>query len=140
MAEKLIGLKKKGGGKLKETILWTNPNPNSNFSGTAITLLDSIANYTFIVFEYKASTTTSTIFKAYVTPDDLRKSYYYNSTDATKRPLIGLGAISYYVAQGRMVTYQSDTNITIQGAYRFDSSAAGNDNSMAIPLYIKGLR
>ena len=61
MAEKLASLKKKGGGELKETVLWTNPSPNNanGFAAQAVALSDDITKYKLIKFTFNYNMNSS---------------------------------------------------------------------------------
>lgn len=59
MAEKLCALKKKGGGKLSETTLWTNSTPTSSFPNSDITLNNNLSEYDSIRIYYRVSTSNN---------------------------------------------------------------------------------
>ena len=48
MAETLCQLEKKGGGKLRETVLWTNPSPTTAFPITRQALSNSTDSFSYI--------------------------------------------------------------------------------------------
>lgn len=71
MSEKLCALKKIGGGTLKETTLWTNASPTSNFVGQIVTLSESLDNYNALRFYYNKATSSSTTVSYIDVPKDI---------------------------------------------------------------------
>lgn len=120
-----------GGGSLKETVLWTNPNTGAANSTINVTLSDDIDNYDFIKFSWKpqSSTPDSESMNILVTPSDLKKS-----TNATNQPSICLTT----TAQARYVQYLTNTTLFINAAWNIHASGSNNNN--AIPLSISGVR
>lgn len=60
MAETLCGLRKNGGGRLKETVLWTNSSPTSNLDAGDLGLSAPMTDFDFIRVYYRVSTSVST--------------------------------------------------------------------------------
>lgn len=136
MAEKLCTLRKKGGGKMKETVLWTNPSPTSDFAGVVVDLSDNISHYKYIgiVGAYSKSSNSHTLECMYPT-DEL-----VNATSGSDYPTMCLGAYrnAYYF---RLINYSSDTMLAISSARTCTTSqAATTVNSAMIPLTIKGYK
>lgn len=120
---------------LKATTLWTNSSPTTTFAEQSITLSQDIDNFAYIGIKYRVSTTaTSDETEILVTPTNLKKSA---ATASAVRIIIGAnnsGGNRY----DRGIQYNSDTSLTISGAYRVNTSGSGNN--LAIPLYIYGYK
>lgn len=90
MSEKLCALRKIGGGTLKETALWTNPNPSSSQGTQTITLNQSYEKFNFVKIRFKTYTSdpvnANTTKSVYMTPTDL-----YNSNNANQNAIVTLG-------------------------------------------------
>lgn len=137
MAEKLCELKKKGGGggRYKETSLWTNSAPTSNFSGQNVTLSDNIDNYKYVSIKYRGSVSVADEANVIVSVSDLKKSVGHNSTNHIA---IETGAqYSSGTIVSRMVTYVNSTTIGFSMAYQLNS--ATSNAGWCIPLEILGL-
>lgn len=122
---KIYGVKNNaqiGNSNLGGKLLWTNPNPNSNFNGQNLTL--DLSQYKSIIFKYKQNVTN---------PDE-----FYGFGFANKQILFsGSNASAPYNRSRRFITINSNTNtINIGDA----SNVNGVDNSTAIPLEIYGVR
>ena len=136
MSEKLASIEKKGGGKMSETVLWTNPSPSSNRSGTnTITLSESYENYDFIriKFKYVASTSASS-----TNPGDV-KSVYISSYDLTayNGPTVALSRINGsggYVAS-RYVYSPTNERTTLK-----DVCVNNNATDSAIIVEVSGIK
>lgn len=129
MAESLCQLKKKGGGKLKDTVLWTNSTPTSSFNSQTSVLSDSIANYTYIKIVHRKSTTDGNTTSVYIDPSDF-------STNVNARNAIGWLVGSY--AYQRTFSYNTDLKINFNVCYQSGTTTAANQN--AIPVSIIGLK
>lgn len=126
-----------GGGTLKETVLWTNPNPSANFNSQNVTLSEDISNYDFIKFVWQNANSGSSGSQYYedecmLVPTDYwlksRSGNYYH-----KYALGGQGARRYF-----RLCYKGESGNIVH----FDS-AGSNDSStyQAIkPLYIYGVK
>lgn len=109
-------------------ILWTNPNPTSNFSGTIITLNSSDYDMYEIIYSSEAGTLNNTL----------------KSTKSIK----GYGTImeitnpsgSVTPIRARNVTYDTDTRLMISDGYTNNVYPLSTDNSKCIPLYIIGYK
>ena len=135
MSEKLCTLRTKGGGggaKQTETVLWTNPSPDSNFAGQTITLSESIDNFDYIKVTAKKAYNNSTFYTAFiVTPENFKKTLSSLGSDRVE--------ISFTIAGDytRRVLYVDNTSVNFSLAYKL--GASGTSQSYAIPLEILGL-
>jgi hypothetical protein len=140
MAEKLCGLRKKGGGNLKETVLWTNNAPTSNFTAQNIALSDNLTNYKYLKCVYSISAAT-----------DVRGSII---VDGSEFKAMGMGAdkIAYtlmanaspiYLVLRRQMYYASDTQIAFTEGSLLNygnNTITTAQNQVNIPLQIIGLK
>lgn len=133
MAEKLCELKKKGGGELKETTIWTNSSPTSSFSGT-ITLPD-ITPYKLIKVTFRASTSNSTEYYELYAPDQLLNAFYAGSGKA-QIALLGFfnGNLDRYI---RYLRAPSVTSISFSTCIHLGSA---DNNNYIVPIKISGLK
>lgn len=138
MSETLCTLRTKGGGggRYKETSLWTNPNPSSSYSNGTVTLSDDIDNYDYIKFTYKPWTTSSQIMSSLYPLSDVKLSVSGNSTTHSVMSMIcNLTDNSNFA---RRVYYASDTSITFNASYQINASnSSANTN---IPQQIIGCK
>lgn len=133
MAEVLASLKKIGGNgeQYTETVLWTNPDASSNFTGQNVTLSDSISNYKYIKFTWKTTTTDTSSSSAYVLSSDLA-----SMTNSNGSRFLSLSSLWTNV-YSRNITYNSATSVSIATSTR--QGASGNNNGVNIPLEILGI-
>lgn len=137
MAEKLCTLRKSGGGKMKETVLWTNPSPTSDFAGATLTLSDNISHYKYIgiVGVYSKNATTDTLETIYSTDEIV------NATSGNTCPCLciaGYRSNTYYFRHG---WYISDTTINFTNARSCTTSTAPSTvNGAMIPISVKGYK
>ena len=133
MAEKLCELKKKGGGELKETALWTNSSPTSSFASQTITLLD-ITPYKLIKVTFRVSTSNSNEYYELYTPDQLLNAIYVSP---------GSGQVSilgFYTGSARFLRFfraSSGTSIVFSTGIQMGGS---DNNNYLIPIKISGLK
>ena len=134
MSEVLAQLEKKGGGDLKETILWSNPTPTSNFAGGYGTdFSESIESFKYIKIYFRISTSNATEGSVIY-----EKDVFKTLTGATTTGLCGsmfsrVGSNNYF----RRITYTSDTNMMFYDAVQVGSASS---NSYLIPLKVCGLK
>lgn len=134
MSEKLCALRKIGGGtELKETVLWTNPNPTSSFSPTACSLSESIDNFDYIKVLYRVSTSNNTQGSAIWPTSTIKIGGGANKIRAS---FSAQNASS--VIYSRIVGYNSTTSLQIGQCSAWNQSLS--DNALAIPLKIIGLK
>ena len=131
MAEKLCSLKKSGG-KMSETVLWTNSAPTSNFEAQNVTLSKSINDYKYIKIVWRFSTTNTATTSLLIPVSDIGSLGPYANDS-----LLMFGSVpgSYYA---RAVYKVSNTSMNIGGAYALNT--AGLSNNLAIPYQIIGLK
>lgn len=125
-------LAKSGGVSMKETLLWTNSNPTSNFEESTIALNEPYTNFKFIKIEYRVSTSDGTSISAIFSKEDVAKS-----TTANNTPVIGL--CSRTSAPFARMVYQISTNqIKFSRCKNLDNASA--DASKVIPTNIYGIK
>lgn len=120
----------RGGSELIETVLWTNPNPSTQFAGQTITI-DTVNGYKYIKFVFrKQHTLTDECPAVILSVEDWRRCSIAG----------GYAAVSSSVrnsqnspAYHRYISYSSDTSIAISN----DVSSANGYN---IPYQIIGLK
>lgn len=126
MSEKLVQLKKKGGGELKETVLWTNGSPTSTQSSQTVNLSDSISNYEYIKIYWRHSTTDSTVGSSQMPVSEFSTS---------KIRLAGaIGSSGNSIA--RVVIYSTATSVSFGTAYVIGGSSS---NSSVIITQVVGI-
>lgn len=124
---------------LSETTLWTNSSPTSDQASSTATLSQSIENFDYIALEYKAHKSQTTTMRAIYSVADVKKC---TGTSKALRMVIGTndtdtsGSGSFT----RVISYGSNTSITIGDAWRYGSTTTSKTNAMAILVYIKGLK
>lgn len=104
-------------------ILWTNPNPTSNFSAQPITLNNN--NYDMYEVIYYGSVTGTQVFSSGKIPKGLNiflQQSYYSSGSLINRT--------------REINYTSDTTLTVQNALRNGTT----ETNACIPIYIIGYK
>lgn len=134
MSEVLARLEKKGG-NLTETVLWTNPSPNSSFSPKDVSLSESLRNFKYIKICTKSSTGTSNTYEMLVEPD-----FLVSSTTTAYHPNVIIGTINNTTGYTfvRRITYVNDLKINIGTANTILASVS--DNTYTIPTKIVGLK
>ena len=135
MSEKLCALRKIGGGtELKETVLWTNPNPSSSMNDTALTLSQSMDNFDYLQFDYRITTGDPNPMSIMISVEDFKLCKY-----AYKNNFLGFAA---YSEQGkafcRPIEYQSLTSVYVRAAKLLSSPES--NGSMCVPTQIIGLK
>ena len=127
MVEKLASLHKKGG-KMSETVLWTNASLTSDFAGQAVDLSDNISKYKYISISCVSPNVT-----CYYTVADL-----ISFVSSSARGLVGaLNTNSYYYY--RPITCLSDTSLSIGNCIRnLPNGTATTNNAAVKPTNIKG--
>ena len=108
------------------TILWTNPNPTSAFSGQTITLSDSISNYDFY----------EVIYSEYAGNDP-----YGSSGKILTSHITNIGQVANLFVR-RSVTALSGTSMTFgdgQQCASFNGSWT-SQNSRIVPVYVIGYK
>ena len=123
---------KKWGGKLKETVLWTNSSPTSAYATGNITLPQAITKFDYIKLKCRATTSNFTETEsiqpiAYLGTDTDYTSYLMCSMNISN-----LGWIRH-VTKGT-----SDSQVVIHKCYQI--AGTGESTNYLIPLEIIGLK
>jgi len=133
MAQKLCQLKKKGGGELKETTIWTNSIPTSTMSGQELTLSESIENFQYIKLYFRKSTNNAAQSSVIYEKDTFKAFTGGASTDGFcgmfGERLDGSNCF-------RRFAYESSTKMRIFDGLKGTSSAT----NILIPVKICGLK
>ena len=128
-----------GGGRVTETILWTNSAPTTDFTAQAITLSDDINNYDYISinFAYATSYNAGDCNSSFlVSIADLKKNGYNTST---RHNISAMGVQNQSNTNySRMMFYVDATTLRFGGCFQVGSSTASNAN--CIPLVVKGIK
>lgn len=136
MAQTLCQLKKKGGGQLKETVLWTNSNPSSDFSYSDVNVSD-ISNYDYIKITYYASKVSSIEASVIMSLDEFLECK--ESSTNSSNPILAISTRNNTINYMRAVYYKTNTKITF-GASHEQTATYGTYNNYCIPVTIKGLK
>ena len=132
MSEVLAQLEKKGGGDLKETILWTNPSPTSSFGGVDVSLSETIENFKYVKLYFRISTSNSTQ-SATIYEKDIFKAFTSAGNGASGAISARQSNTNYF----RRVAYKSPTEITYLNTV---TASGGYDGNYLIPLKFCGLK
>ena len=138
MSEKLCTLKKKGGGTLKETTLWTNPSPSSAFAAQTVTLSQDFTTFDYVrIYWMQGSANTTDVFYIDIPSDVMVESFIQSGNP---KPFISLCAwrddTNYSMA--RRVFYSSNTKIQFTTAILMNGT--GTNNALIIPTKISGIK
>lgn len=134
MSEKLCTLRKSGGGKMKETVLWTNPNTTVGFASSNINLSDNISKYKFISIKAQVNTNISNALDYYFDTTDV-----VNATPSSTYPKIYIGYYTNSTFFYRVGYYQDDTHLSIADClYNRSNTTAATGNNAVIPVSISG--
>lgn len=120
-------------GGMRETVLWTNPAPTSTFTNGNVTLSDSIANYDYIRFYCRGSTSISTESSVMMPVSD-----FYLSGGSTNK---FKASVDFTTSSGRFdrcFSRVNDTTVEIPPAYQVNNAAI--NNTLLIPLRITGIK
>jgi len=133
MSEKLCALRKiGGGGTLKETTLWTNSAPTSNFGSQIVTISEPISNFDIIYCKYRASTSNDNTYITYWSESEF--SGGNTSTPNSIVPVIGV----YNSGTWTRRIYPQNDNVRIEDSLPIGATGARNQNT--IPLEIGGIK
>ena len=135
MAEKLASLRKKGGGKMSETVLWTNPSPTSAFAAQSVALSDNISKYKYICIKVWFSTSRNDILTSIYDTSEITRCIY-NSTYVT--PSAGIWRTD--ARHTRDMYYVDDTHFGFYDDQRILGSSVTTSNTALIPYQIIGLK
>lgn len=128
MAETLCQLKKKGGGKMSETVLWTNPSPNAVQNNQTITLSQSVSNYDVIRIYYKGYYANGSGDVKYIDyPIDFVTQAY--AVEGHLQMVVGEFDSNGYT-QGRVVRYINATQFELTLSYQVGGTNSYNANNV----------
>lgn len=116
---------------IKETVLWTNPNPNISFASQTITLSSDNYDY-FECFYYNYAVAGYRQIQSVKVP----KGYSFNLATT-------IFAVDNLHYASRPVTRNSDTSFTFgenKGIASYNPSTVITDNSWAVPIKIVGYK
>jgi len=119
---------------MKETVLWTNATPTSDFGNSTQNLSGKISDFKYISVRVKTSKTTSNYTDYFFDTTQFVNSYVNSDYP---QGFLGHYASSYF--SYRMFFWDSDTSTIINNCLRNKSNTAPTqDNSYMIPVSISG--
>lgn len=140
MSEKLCALRKTGGGTLKETALWTNSNPTSEFSAQTISLSDNVTNYNYVKLVFK-SDLNQDIFSSVIHDVTTFMALKLLNTDASSYTQAGVVAMTTSNANTwRYRSYKATASNRVQFSASFPSNSATAANRYLLPYQIIGMK
>lgn len=119
-----------------ETLLWENPNPNTNFNAGNKTLLTPISSNLVPIYDklkivYKRTSTGSAIYEIII---DLPESFENFMKDGNKQAFTyGFEASEYYSC--RYIQIVSDTVLWVSTGYRSNTSAGISTHNVITHIY-----
>ncbi len=124
MAQTLCQLKKKGGGKMAETILWTNSAPTSAQSTQDVTLSQGIDNFKYIKFIVRNSKSNANSIEVIYPIANVQ-----SSAQTVNHMLITFGGVPDTTSYNhiRRVYYKSNTVLNIGNTNTVGGSGSFND-------------
>ena len=122
---------KNWGGTLKETVLWTNPNPSSAMGATDITPSPSLSEFKYIKVIYRMSTSNSTTCAVIMDYDD----FVNTSTSTFRFAMEAFEPNGHFV---RLINRNSDTSINFEIAYQVGNTSTRI--TAVIPQQVIGLK
>lgn len=136
MSEVLASLKKKGGGSLSETTLWTNANPTSAMAqGATMPLSQNYSNFDYIKIKYRLSTSDSTEHAVIYAKEDIDAAIA--STQESR-----MGIQAYLTNNYARIIYRPDNatydSFTMSNARQLQGT--GTSTTVLIPTQIVGLK
>ena len=134
MAEKLASLRKKGGGNISETVLWTNSAVTSNFTAQTVTLSGNLTDYDYIKIKYNASTTDTSSYEV-IMPMSL---FIYAVQGSSQAPVLVLGSYNGANLPSRSAFYADTNKVKFLAGYY--QGATSERNNWSIPTQIIGLK
>jgi hypothetical protein len=133
MVEKICNLKKRGGGALSETVLWTNPSPTANLASGTVTLSQDMNNFKRLRFYWKTAKSRTS------------EAYFDIDVDIVKTMIIADETFRIYVGTRessggwvRNFSYLSGTTISMGSGYA--AGSASTNNGYCIITKICGLK
>ena len=136
MSEQLAQLKKKS---MSEAVLWTNPNPTTDFSAQNVTLSKALSNFDYIGVKFRCTKSHSSYATIFFKVDDF-KTFLNSNTAYTFGAAL---SASVFDTQGysyaRRFYYIDNTHIAFANCTIINYSPS-TLNSFNIPIEIIGLR
>ena len=138
MANMYPSKKAGGGGSGTRTTLWTNSTPTSAQAFKTITLSQSIANFSYIVFRYAVDTTNQTdeyCSEVIISKENLRKCIYSTYPSL----LVELGGVTTSTYYTRHIASNSVnwSKLVVDDAFKVNGT--GYDDTKMILLSVEGL-
>ena len=125
----------KWGGTLRETVLWTNPSPTSNFASQTVNLDESYANYKYVGVKYATGTGADAPMATMIlSTEDAAKTNVSGSNNGLKG---AIGSRYQNNVYARIIGFMSDTTVEFSAA-RIQSGTNSN-NALIIPKTIIGI-
>ena len=117
---------------LTKEVLWRNPNPNSAFAAQEITI--NFSDYDYLLFEFKNSTSTTTVHQVLTTVTDM-----IEKDNGYARPLALFGySTPLNTNICRFIYSNSSDKIGFGSCTIYTSSSLSN--TWLIPLYVYGVK
>lgn len=135
MAEKLCQLRKKGGGELSETALWTNSSPSATYPSQTITLSQSYTTFDKLRIYYRIATNAEDIYSI-----DVEKTVWDNVVTGNNKPRVVIGCINNDGTKNysRILRHTTTTDVIISSANELGTTS--NNNNFLLPQRICGLK
>ena len=121
----------------RETVLWTNPSPTSDFTSQSVAISDDINNYDYVKITFKSNKSTDKSNAVIIEVSDFKKT---SKSLSTNEPTINIGgweATNGY-NYARRVAYDNDRSVFF--AFCFSLYKEAQANNMGIPLQIIGIK
>ena len=120
---------------MKETVLWTNATPTSDFSVSVVNLSDNISNYKFISVKVRTNININDKLDYFF---DTTQIVNATSTSTYPKPYLGYYVNSTYYY--RIMFYQvNDTSVSISNCYyNKTNTTPATSNAAVVPVSISG--
>lgn len=125
-----------GGERLVETVLWTNPDPTSDFAAQTVNLSDSIGNYDYIAFTYKLQKAQTATYKVYYSAAEVL-AWRAMTDSGTYLPFGVIGGRSDENYK-RLLAKEATNQVSFSTATGMANSTASN--GMITPLQVIGVK
>lgn len=128
-----------GGGSVQKTTLWTNPSPTSNYDSGSASLSADMDNYDYLEFVFRISTSNSDEHSMLIPVSDFKTTETGTGAGKYKYAFSESNAGSTVIF--RSFYYANDTSVTYGQCQQFrPNSSTVNQPTLAIPVYIKGVK